>query len=288
MILVDGVVHEGRIARFDYGDRGLTLGDGLFETMTVIAGAVYRLADHLDRMAAGLTILGFAVERERLEADVAAMAAWAPADGGVLRLTVTRGPGARGLAPPDDPTPTVVVSLAPLESGLMMQPVRLAVSSIRRNDRSPLSRLKSLGYLDNVLALAEARARGAGDALMLNTSERVACASAANVFRIAGDRLETPPIVDGVLPGIVRTRVLALAPDAGLVPVERSLTERDLEEADAVFLTNSVRLLRPVTEIDGATLPHDGRGLVAALFDRMAADVASETGRDPRGGRPAA
>ncbi|HUG60484.1 MAG TPA: aminotransferase class IV [Methylomirabilota bacterium] len=288
MILVDGVVHEGRIARFDYGDRGLTLGDGLFETMIVFAGVVYRLADHLDRLAAGLAILGFAVERERLEADVAAMAARAPVDGGVLRLTVTRGPGVRGLAPPDDPTPTVLVSLAPLDSGLMMQPVRLAVSSIRRNDRSPLSRLKSLGYLDNVLAITEARARGAGDALILNTAERVACASAANVFRIAGDRLETPPIVDGVLPGIVRARVLALAPDAGLAPVERSLTERDLEEADAVFLTNSVRLLQPVTEIDGATLPHDGRGRVAALFDLVVADVASETGHDPRGGRPAA
>ncbi len=281
MILVDGTFHEGRVAPFDFGDRGFTLGDGLFETMLVLGGTVHRLADHLDRLETGLGVLGFEVPRPRLEADVSAMADRAPATGGVLRLTVTRGVGARGLLPPEDPAPLVVVSLAPLDPALMMRPVRVAVSTIRRNDRSPLSRLKSPLYLDNVLALAEAREQGAGDALLLNTSDRVACASAANVFRIVGDRLETPPVADGVLPGIIRGRLLAVAGEVGLEAAEKSLGERDLAAADAVFLTNSVRLVQPVTEIEGMTLPLEGRERIAALFAILADEIEAETGVRP-------
>ncbi len=157
------------MAPFDLSDRGFTLGDGLFETMPVSAGVVFRLGAHLDRLADGLAVLGFDVPRERLEADVAAMAARAPAGGGVIRLTVTRVAGARGLAPPADPVPTVVVSLAPFNPALVGEATTLATVSVRRNAGSPVSRLKALPYLDNVLALREAVAAGARDALMLLT-----------------------------------------------------------------------------------------------------------------------
>jgi branched-chain amino acid aminotransferase len=284
VILVDGALHEGSTAPFDYADRGLTLGDGLFETMIAFDGRVHRLDDHLDRIGVGLSTIGMVVPRARLAADVGAMAARTGATGGVLRLTVTRGAGARGLAPPDHPNPTVIVSLAPFDPRLMMQPVTLAVANtVRRNDRSPASRLKTLGYLDHILALAEARRAGAGDALVLDTRDRVACASVANVFRIVAGRLETPPLTDAVLPGVIRARVLSLADTAGLVAVERSLSVADLMAADAVFLTNSVRLAQPVTAIDGQGLAEVGRGQVAVLFAALAADVAAGTGTDPRG-----
>jgi branched-chain amino acid aminotransferase len=252
MILVDGVLHEGTTAPFDLSDRGFTLGDGLFETMPVFAGTVFRLADHLDRLESGLAVLGFSVPRARLEIDVAAMAARAPAAGGVLRLTVTRGAGARGLAPPAEPKPTVVVSLAPFNPALVFEPAVLATATVRRNDRSPVSRLKALPYLDNVLALREALGRGAKDALILNTADRVVCTSVANVFRVADGRLETPPVSDGVLPGITRAIVLDAASALGLRPVERSLTVDDLLIADEAFATNSVRLVQPVASLDGA------------------------------------
>ncbi len=129
------------------------------------------------------------------------MAARAPATGGVLRLTVTRGAGARGLVPPAHPVPTVVVLLAPFNPALVGEATTLATVSVRRNAGSPVSRLKALPYLDNVLALKEAVTLGARDALMLDTVGRVGCASVANVFRVKDGRLETPPTSDAVLPG---------------------------------------------------------------------------------------
>ena len=274
MILCDGVFHEGTTVPFDLADRGLTLGDGLFETMPVFAGTVFRLADHLGRLEAGLAVLGFAVPRRRLEEDVATMAARAPAAGGVIRLTVTRGAGARGLAPPAVAKPTVIVSLAPFNPTLVGEPTTLATVSVRRNAGSPVSRLKALPYLDNVLALAEAQGKGARDALMLDTRGRVACASVANVFRVAGDRLETPPTGDAILPGITRGLVLELARSLGLTPIERSLDREDIATADAVFLTNSVRLVQPVQALDDAALPASpyASRVLAALGDRIAAE----------------
>lgn len=281
MILVDGVLHDGTVAPFDLTDRGFTLGDGLFETMVVRGGVVFRRSAHLDRLAAGLAVLGFSVPRARLEADLATMAACAPAAGGVLRLTVTRGGGARGLAPPAEPRPTVVVALSPLDPALAGQPTTLATASVRRNSGSPASRLKALPYLDNVLALKEAVAAGARDALLLDTDGKVACSSVANVFRLAGGRLETPPTSDPILPGVTRALVLERARGLGLEAVERSLTPADLREADAVLLTNSVRLVQPVTALDGRPLPESGAvaALLADLSGVMARECAAPDGR---------
>jgi branched-chain amino acid aminotransferase len=279
MILVDGVLHEGTTAPFDLSDRGFTLGDGLFETMPVFAGTVFRLADHLDRLESGLAVLGFSVPRARLEADVATMAAEAPHAGGVLRLTVTRGAGARGLAPPPEPKPTVVVSLAPYNPALVFEPAVLATSTVRRNDRSPLSRLKALPYLDNVLALREALGQGARDALILNTADRVACTSVANLFRVKDGELETPPLSDGVLPGITRALVLAAAPALGLRPVERSLSVADLHAADELLLANSIRLVQPVASLDGAPV---GQGDTAAkILDHLRGAILRDCGTVP-------
>jgi branched-chain amino acid aminotransferase len=267
--LLNGVFHEGTTAPFDVTDRGLTLGDGLFETMPVFGGKPFRLADHLDRLERGLRLLGFAVARARLEADVAAMAARAGSSG-VLRLTVTRGAGARGLAPSPDPAPAVIVTLAPFNPALVFEPATLATASVRRNDRSPVSRLKALPYLDNVLALQEAIRAGAKDALMLNTADHVACSSVANVFRIKDDRLETPPLEDGVLDGITRRLVLDHAVGLGFKPAECSLTPGDLMAADAVFLTNSVRLIQPVAVLDGRSLAtNDGPARILAALKRL-------------------
>lgn len=279
MILVDGVFYEGTAAPFDMSDRGLTLADGLFETMPVFGGTVWRLADHLDRLVAGLAVLGFQVPRARLEADVAIMAARAPAEGGVLRLTVTRGSGARGLAPPASASPTVIIVCSPFNEALLFEGTSLGSVSIRRNETSPASRLKSLAYLDNVLALAEAQRGGARDALILNTAGSVACTSVANVFRVTGSRIETPPASDGVLCGITRARVLALARELGLEPAERSLTPVDLISANEVFLTNSLRLVQPVESVDSH--PVQSGDVARQVFERLLGDVRHACGRAP-------
>ena len=276
MLWYQGAVHEDHRATFDFTDRGLLLGDGLFETMVVLGHRAFRLDDHLDRLLAGARELRIPVDRDSLEVPVAALARRAPDGSGVVRLTVTRGTGPRGLRLPPEPKPTIFASLAPWQLKEQLPQARLAIATGRRNPNSPLSCLKSLAYLDNVLALDEAQARGADDALILSTSGHVACASAANIFAIRNDTLLTPSLQDGVLPGITRRLVLAMAPAIGLAPREVSMQLPDLLNADAVFTTNSVALIVNVTEIDDRPLPEPGRLLVEALRRELIAHIRAE------------
>jgi branched-chain amino acid aminotransferase len=271
----DGRILAPEDAHVAITDRGLLLGDGLFETMAVCRGRVCDLDAHLARLASGLAVLGFArsVDIPQLRAGIAHYLTSEAASSAVLRITVTRGAGPRGLAPPEAPHPTIFMTLAP--PPVRKTPLSLHIATVtRRNEHSPLSRIKALPYLDNVLALSEARAQGADDALMLNTRGTIACASVANVFVIRDGRLETPPVSDGALPGTIRALVLSLAKQAGLAPVEISLEVSGLAGADHVFLTNSVSCLTEAEQCNGAPLQRRAGGaldrlrmLVAPHFD---------------------
>jgi len=269
----DGHLLAPEDAHVGIADRGLLLGDGVFETMAVYHGRVFDLEAHLARLAIGLGILGFAqaVDSAKLRAGIAHYLASEEASSAVLRLTLTRGAGPRGLAPPETPHPTVLMTLAPMPP-TRETPVSLHIATVtRRNEHSPLSRIKALPYLDNVLALSEARAQGADDALMLNARGTIACGTAANIFTIRGSRLETPPLRDGTLPGTMRALVLSLAAQAGLSPVERSLDLSGLAEADHVFLTNSISRVIEARLCNDAPL-HRRAG---AVLDRLRALIAA-------------
>jgi branched-chain amino acid aminotransferase len=168
------------------------------------------------------------------------------------------------------PRRSIFPSFAPRKT-----PLSLHIATVtRRNEHSPLSRIKALPYLDNLLAVAEARAHGADDALLLNTRGTIACASVANVFLIRDGRLETPPVSDGALPGTMRALVLCLAQQAGLTPVENSLHVKDLAGADEVILTNSVSRVMEARDCNSTPLPRRAgsaverlRALVASRFD---------------------
>ncbi|MGP0008256.1 MAG: aminotransferase class IV [Methylocella sp.] len=268
----DGRLLAPEDAHVAIADRGLLLGDGVFETMAVCHGRVFDLEAHLARLATGLGILGFAqaVDSAKLRAGIAQYLASEEASSAVLRLTVTRGAGPRGLAPPESPHPMVFMTLAPMPPA-RETPVSLHIATVtRRNEHSPLSRIKALPYLDNVLALSEARAQGADDALMLNTRGTIACGTAANVFTIRDGRLETPPLRDGTLPGTMRALVLSLAAQAGLSPVEKSLDLSGLAEADHVFLTNSISRVIEARQCNDAPLQRRA----GAALDRLRALIA--------------
>jgi branched-chain amino acid aminotransferase len=221
------VWQDGRIvmpeeAHVSIADRGLLLGDGLFETMAVHNAQVFDLDAHLERLASGLGVLRFvqAVDLSKLRSGIARYIAAEEASCAVLRVTVTRGAGPRGLTPPEVPRPTIFMTLLPMPPACET-PLSLHIATVtRRNEHSALSRIKALPYLDNVLALSEASAQGADDALLLNTRGTIACATVANVFVVREGRLETPPVCDGALPGTMRALVLCLAKQAGLAPVE--------------------------------------------------------------------
>jgi len=256
----NGALMEDGAARIDPADRGFTLGDGLFETLRVADGAPRHLARHLARLRAG---------SERLDLPVpwtdaalgAAMAALLAATGcrtGSLRLTLTRGPAARGVLPPAVAAPSLLLTCGGLPPD---GPVRAVVATVtRRNEHSPLSRLKSLNYLDAILARQEAARRGADDALLLNTAGRLAEATAANLFVRHGDRLLTPPVTEGALPGIGRALVLERHPAE-----ECPLTLDDLGRADEAFLTNSLGL-RPLVAVDGRPVGDGRPGALAAAL----------------------
>ncbi len=277
---LDGVAHSMNTVPFDVTDRGLLLGDGVFDTALVLGGRMVWRAAHVARLLAACRTLGFAPEPSRVEAAIEACLS--DATRGSMRVTITRGPGPRGLRPPADPIPSVLASLGPLRTDGVFAPLRLHVSAIRRNDTSPTARLKTLGYLDGVLATREALTTGCDDALFLNTAGRVACAATGNVVAMLGDRLVTPPLDEGVLNGITRAVILATCRAIGLEPIERPLLLDELCRADAVCVTNSLRLVSPVTAIGDEAIDSAANPRCLALIAHVADLVRVECGDDVR------
>jgi len=234
----------------DPTDRGLTLGDGVFETLAVRAGQISRLAAHLARLGKGLGVLGIKApltDEGLTEALNSVIEANAITDG-ALRLTITRGPAPRGLLPPDTPAPSLIVAASANVPGSGVSVTAVIASGTRRNEHSPLSRIKSLNYLDNILAAREARDKGADEALLLNCAGDLASASSSNLFAVIGGVLVTPPTSDGCLDGVMRADVLR-----GLKGTERSLSPGDLAEASEAFLTNCLSV-RPLTSVNGQVI----------------------------------
>ncbi|HYG27898.1 MAG TPA: aminotransferase class IV, partial [Caulobacteraceae bacterium] len=215
------------------------------------------LDEHLARLTRGCATLGLPApdlaEARRLCEEAAASVPGRAA----VRLTLTAGSGGRGLDRPSAPAPRLFATAAAAPAPAA--PATLFTATIRRNETSPASRLKTLSYLDSVLARAEATAVGADEALMLNHAGEVACAAAANIFWVEGSRLCTPTLECGVLDGVIRARVLEAAPRLGLDPREIPARPGQLVAADEVFLTNSLIGLRPVIAIDGNTLAAGAR-----------------------------
>ncbi|AYO81918.1 aminotransferase class IV [Methylobacterium brachiatum] len=280
MLWRDGTIVPGTRAPLDHTDRGLTLGDGLFDTVLALGGRVAFEDAHIARLVAGAETLGIPAEADRIRAAMRALAGQGrgEADRLAIRTTLTRGSGPRGLKPPADPQPTLFATAAPSAKGAAFAPLRLWPTGIARNDTSPAARLKTLGYLDAVLAAGEAAASGFDESLFCNTRGRVACAGTGNVFALFGDRLVTPPLADGVLAGIVRAEVLGLAGACGLRAEEESLSLPELLGAEAVFVTNSLRLLAPVTAIGATAFASPDHPAVARLSAALRSAIARACG----------
>lgn len=266
VIWLDGALTDAGTARIDPADRGVTLGDGLFETIAVRGGCIQRLDSHLDRARAGAAIIGLVLPDVAYPAIFAATLGANGLTDGVLRLTITRGIAGRGLLPPDIVRPTIMVTASPASPA--PGPARCIVAArTRRNEHSPLCRVKSLNYLDNVLARMEAQERGADDAILLNTAGRVAESSAANLFIVRNGALHTPPLAEGALPGTMRAEVLRLTGG-----VETPLSTDDVMEADEAFLTNSLGI-RPIIELDGVAVRRGGVAESLIVFSSGASPV---------------
>jgi branched-chain amino acid aminotransferase len=250
-------------------ERGLTLGDGVFETMLAAGTSVFRPAEHLERLAQGASLLAIDLPpAQHLLAAVQDTLSSNRLSAAVVRLTVSRGPDpARGLDVSAGVAPTVIVRVTPYEPRAARQPGLAAVfSSIRRNESSPLSRVKSLSYADNVLARLEARRRGADEAVLLNTAGEVCCASAANLFVVKAGTLTTPPVESGALPGVTRRWVLELAAARGATVRQVPVLPEDLWTADEVFLTNTVIGVAGLASVEGRSIGTGEAGEMTCLL----------------------
>lgn len=262
----------------DRGERGLLLGDGLFETILVLNRKPLWGNMHLARLESGARELGIGFDRDVIDDALEEVLADCTQGHQVLRITLTRGSGARGLGA-DGASPSLLLTLDDFDPALMFQPASLATAAIRRNPQAVSSRLKTLSYIDNVMAAREAAALGADDALLLNTKGHAACSSIANLFLLRGRKLVTPARDQGILTGVMRQALLHCAQRLGLETEERAVKPSEIAKADAVFLTNSLRFIRPVTALDGRPV---ARGDVSALTASLCEAARLQCGHDPR------
>jgi len=260
-VCLNGTIIDEADAHIAPQDRGLLLGDGVFETLAVRRGEIKRLNAHLMRLAHDCKIIGLRTPwaDTHIKAWIDKLVTENSLPDAVVRITITRGIGPRGVLPPDDAKPTLLITTAAMPEPA--EPARLVMAtSTRRNEHSPTSRIKSTNYLDNIIARREAQARGADDALLLNTQGRIAEATAANIFALIGGGILTPPITEGALPGVMRADVIALARGE-----EAVITPEMLMSASEVFLSSALGI-RPVIAIDDQAVGDGEAGLITQLL----------------------
>lgn len=247
---------EASVSVFDHG---LLYGDGVFEGIRFYQRRAFRLEAHLERLAQSARALALSLpwDRAALTQAVAETLAAAPMASGYLRLVVTRGEGALGIDPRSCRQPNLFIIADRLDALVEARGrgARLIIAATRRLGADGLDpRIKSLNYLNPILARLEANRAGADEAVMLNAAGRVTEGSADNLFIVQAGRLFTPPTSDGALAGITRAVVLELAAALGIEAFEQSLTPYDLYTADECFLTGTAAELVPVADIDGRPL----------------------------------
>ncbi len=272
-IWLDGALRDESEARVSVFDHGITVGDGIFETLKAVDGVPFALTRHLDRLATSARGLGLAEpDADEVRRAVAAVLADNPMPLGRLRITYTGGLAPLG-SDRGQSAPTLVVALSPTAPS----PDTTAAITVpwTRNERSTLAGLKSTSYAENVVALSAARQQGASEALFANTVGQLCEGTGSNVFLVIDGELHTPPLTSGCLPGITRALVVEW-----VGAKETDLPLSALDDAEEIFLTSTLRDVQAVHRIGpegaGRTLtPAPGevtRVAMRTFTERAAAD----------------
>ena len=256
-IYINGTLYDKDDARISVYDHGLLYGDGVFEGMRSYGGKVFRLKEHLERLwkSAESIWLTIPISFEAMAAAVQDTLGHNGIQDGYVRLVVTRGPGTLGLDPNRTSDPQVIIitdniSLYPdefYEKGLEI----VTAKTIRNHPAALNPGIKSLNYLNNILAKIEGLQAGCVEALMLNHNGEVAECTGDNIFLVRGGQLVTPPVDAGILEGITREAVIELAGEASIPVHQVRVTQQELYNADECFLTGSAAEVVPVVKVDG-------------------------------------
>jgi len=239
-------------------DHGFLYGNGLFETLRATEGRPFALDRHLERLETSAEVINLpAPPAEALAKEVQAAVDAAGELDAYVRLTVSRGPGAPGPDPGSCDSPTVLVVVKPFPAAPQHWAtlgVRAVTAAIRRNSTSPLTRVKSLNYLECILARQAAKAAGADEAIFLDTEGNLAEATAWNLFLVEEGRLRTPGLSGPILPGIARALVLRIASAGGIDCEEGTYSPAHLARASEAFVTNSLYGVMPLASVDGTRI----------------------------------
>ena len=259
-VYVDGELFDKEEAKISVYDHGLLYGDGVFEGIRSYNGKVFRLQEHLDRLwySAKAIWLEIPISKPQMATAIEETLALNGIEDGYIRVVVTRGCGTLGLDPDKCSHPQVIIitdhiALYPDEvyqKGLEI----ITVSTVRNHPAALSPRVKSLNYLNNILAKIEGKQAGCVEALMLNHKGEVAECTGDNIFLARNGTLLTPPNDAGILEGITREAVIGLAREAGIEVREVSLTKHDVYIADECFLTGTAAEVVPVVKVDDRTI----------------------------------
>ncbi len=274
---------EARLSPFDHG---FLYGYGLFETMRAYNGSIFRLDRHLGRLHDTALSLGLAPKTTAFDLkkgcyDVLRANNLTEAR---IRLTVSAGEGDITPNPDTCHDITVVIvarKLIPLSPESYERGYKGHLSTCRRNSQSPASQLKSICYLENILARREARAEGSDEAVLLNEKGHVAEGSSTNIFMISKQILITPSLDSGVLPGVTREAVLEISHSIGLTSEVRQVELEELYRADEVFLTNSIIEIMPLTYLDIRSI---GSGKPGPITQRLMSSYREIVARETQPG----
>lgn len=271
-IYINGEFFAPEDAKISVYDHGLLYGDGVFEGLRVYSGKVFRLQQHLDRLeeSARAIHLELPISLQQLTADTNETVAKNGISDGYIRMIVTRGAGPLGLDPFKCSDPQVIIiadSITLYPDSFYENGLELVTASTIRNHPAALSpRIKSLNYLNNILAKMEGLKAGCIEALMLNHKGEVAECTGDNLFVVKNGRLNTPPIEAGILEGVTRNAVLELAREAGIETTEVPMTRHDIYVADECFLTGSAAEVIPAVKLDGRQI---GDGKVGPITQQL-------------------
>jgi branched-chain amino acid aminotransferase len=259
-IYINGKFYDKENAKVSVYDHGFLYGDGIFEGMRSYGGKVFRLKQHLDRLWASAKAiwLKMPITQEEMAKAVNDTLAKNNIQDGYIRLVVTRGAGALGLDPNRCSDPQVIViadhiQLYPKE--MYEKGLEIITASTIRNHAAALNpRIKSLNYLNNIMAKIEGLQAGCVEALMLNAKGEVAECTADNIFIVRRGTLQTPPIDAGILEGITRDAVIELAGEMKIPLQQIALTRHDIFIADECFITGSAAEIIPVVKLDSRVI----------------------------------
>ena len=277
-VYVAGEYVDGADASLSVFDHGVLYGDGVFEGMRVFGGALFRPLDHLTRLeqSARTIALEIPLATEELLDVIREVVTRSGLEDAHVRPIVTRGFGWPGIDPWRCERPSLVVTAYPFPPMLGTDPLRLLIGSVvRKAPRSVGAHVKSLNYLDAIIAKQQAKAGGLDDAVMLDHLGAVAECTSTNLFMVSDGVLVTPT-TRAALPGITRRTIIELAPELGIAVVERDIWPMELYAAEAIFLTGSGAGVVPVAEVDGRPIPTAEHPHVAALAEGYRARTRDE------------